>query len=346
MSVSVSAPGTPEKAAIVEHDIVLPKATDENILARGREVLNAEIDGLRKLEQVIDDNFSAAVKLLYATTGRIVVTGMGKSGHIARKIAATLSATGAPALFIHPAEAAHGDLGMVQAGDTMLVLSNSGATAELSPIMQHCRTLRVRIIGMASRVDSPVMQHADIQLLLPQVREACPANIAPTTSTVMMLALGDALAMALMDVRGFARDNLKRLHPGGAIGLRLMSVQRMMHAGSRMPLVARDLPMREVIMTMTSSGFGIAGVVDEGNILLGVITDGDLRRNISDLLDKNAAEVMTASPKTVPHDILAEDALMIMNDAKITAVFVMNEDRSGRPIGIVHIHDFVRQGLS
>jgi len=212
--------------------------------------------------------------------------------------------------------------------------------------MQHCRTLRVRIIGMASRVDSPVMQHADIQLLLPQVREACPANIAPTTSTVMMLALGDALAMALMDVRGFARDNLKRLHPGGAIGLRLMSVQRMMHAGSRMPLVARDLPMREVIMTMTSSGFGIAGVVDEGNILLGVITDGDLRRNISDLLDKNAAEVMTASPKTVPHDILAEDALMIMNDAKITAVFVMNEDRSGRPIGIVHIHDFVRQGLS
>lgn len=331
---------------MIEHNIALPMAADDVILARGKQVLRAEIDGLNQLEQLLDENFTAAVKLLHSTTGRIVVTGMGKSGHIARKIAATLSATGAPALFIHPAEAAHGDLGMVQAGDTMLVMSNSGATAELSPIMQHCRTLRVRIIGMASRAESPVMQHADVQLLLPQVREACPVNIAPTTSTIMMLGLGDALAMALMDIRGIARDNLKRLHPGGAIGLRLMSVQKMMHAGSRMPLVALDLPMREVIMTMTSSGFGIAGVVDAAGVLRGVITDGDLRRNIGDLLDRNAEDVMTANPKTVPHDILAEDALMIMNDAKITAIFVMHEDQSGSPIGIVHIHDFVRQGLN
>ena len=332
--------------SVIKHDIVLPEAASDSILARGREVLKAEIAALNKLDAQLDDNFSAAVNLLFATTGRVVITGMGKSGHIARKIAATLSATGTPALFIHPAEAAHGDLGMVQAGDTMLVMSNSGATAELSPIMQHCRTLRVRIIGMASRVDSPVMQHADVQLLLPQVREACPANVAPTTSTIMMLALGDALAMALMDLRGFARDHMKKLHPGGAIGLRLMSVQKMMHSGARMPLVTLDQPMREVIMTMTSSGFGIAGVVDNDGVLRGVITDGDLRRNIADLLDRNAAEVMTANPKTVPHDILAEDALMIMNDAKITVIFVMHEDESGVPIGVVHIHDFVRQGLS
>jgi arabinose-5-phosphate isomerase len=331
---------------VIKHNFASPLVTNDAILARGREVLRAEIDGVRQLELLLDDSFTTAVKLLHATTGRIVVTGMGKSGHIARKIAATLSATGAPALFIHPAEAAHGDLGMVQQGDAMLVLSNSGATAELSPIMAHCRSLQVRIIGMASRVDSPVMQHADVQLLLPQVREACPVNIAPTTSTIMMLALGDALAMALMDVRGIERDNLKRLHPGGAIGLRLMAVQKMMHTGSRMPLVPLDLPMREVIMTMTSNGFGIAGVVDSDNVLRGVITDGDLRRNIADLLDKNAADVMTANPKTVPHDILAEDALMIMNDAKITAIFVMHEDMAGMPIGVVHIHDFVRQGLN
>jgi arabinose-5-phosphate isomerase len=330
---------------VIKQDIALPPEIEDAVLARGRQVLLAELDGIRQLEQRLDHNFSAAVKLLHGTTGRIVVTGMGKSGHIARKIAATLSATGAPALFIHPAEAAHGDLGMVQAGDAMLVLSNSGATAELTPIMQHCRNLRVRIIGMASRAESPVMQHADVQLLLPQVREACPANIAPTTSTIMMLALGDALAMALMDIRGFARDSLKRLHPGGAIGLRLMSVEKMMHAGSRMPLVPLDLAMREVIMTMTSSGFGIAGVVDQENVLRGVITDGDLRRNIADLLDKNAADVMTPSPKTVPHDMLAEDALMIMNDAKITAIFVMGASDSGVPLGLVHIHDFVRHGL-
>jgi len=330
---------------VITHDI-RSEATSRIILDRGRQVLRAEFDAITQLEASLDENFSAAVLLMEATKGRIVVTGMGKSGHMARKIAATLSATGTPAIFIHPAEAAHGDLGMVQTGDTLIVLSNSGSTPELTPIMQHCRNMRIRIIGIASRSDSPVMQAADVRLLMPQVREACPSNIAPTTSTVMMLALGDALAMALMDVRGISRDSVKRLHPGGAIGLRLMAVSEMMHSGASLPLVELDTPMRDVIMTMTSIGFGVAGVIDRNGRLAGVITDGDLRRHIGDLLDGTAADVMTAHPKTVPPDTLAEDALMIMNDCKITTVFVMEEDRPDYPAGIVHIHDFVRHGLS
>jgi arabinose-5-phosphate isomerase len=330
---------------VITHDIQADTATLA-IVDHGRRVIRAEIEALIQLERQVDDSFAAAVRLLQGTRGRIVVTGMGKSGHVARKIAATFAATGSPAIFLHPAEAAHGDLGMVQHGDTLLVLSNSGSTPELSPVMQHCRSLRIRIIGMASRADSPVMQAADVQLLLPQVREACPSNIAPTSSTAVMLALGDALAMALSELRGADRDSLKALHPGGAIGLRLMAVSEMMHSGSSLPLVARDTPMRDVIMTMTSMGFGAAGVLDEAGALIGVITDGDLRRHLGDLGDGVAADVMTPNPKTVPPDTLAEDALMIMNDCKITTVFVMDCEQPQRPVGIVHIHDFVRYGLS
>lgn len=330
---------------MITHDIQANTATVA-ILEHGRRVIRAEIDALIQLEQQVDDSFSAAVMLLQQTRGRIVVTGMGKSGHVARKIAATFAATGSPAIFLHPAEAAHGDLGMVQHGDTLVVLSNSGSTPELSPVMQHCRSLRIRIIGMASRLDSPVMQAADVRLLLPQVREACPSNIAPTSSTAVMLALGDALAMALSELRGADRESLKALHPGGAIGLRLMAVSEMMHSGPSVPLVSRDTPMRDVIMIMTSMGFGAAGVLDGEGRLIGVITDGDLRRHVGDLGDGVAADVMTANPKTVPPDTLAEDALMIMNDCKITTVFVMEAERPERPAGIVHIHDFVRYGLS
>lgn len=330
---------------MITHDIQANTATVA-ILEHGRRVIRAEIDALIQLEQQVDESFSAAVMLLQQTRGRIVVTGMGKSGHVARKIAATFAATGSPAIFLHPAEAAHGDLGMVQHGDTLVVLSNSGSTPELSPVMQHCRSLRIRIIGMASRLDSPVMQAADVRLLLPQVREACPSNIAPTSSTAVMLALGDALAMALSKLRGADRESLKALHPGGAIGLRLMAVSEMMHSGPSVPLVSRDTPMRDVIMIMTSMGFGAAGVLDGDGRLIGVITDGDLRRHVGDLGDGVAADVMTANPKTVPPDTLAEDALMIMNDCKITTVFVMDAERPERPAGIVHIHDFVRYGLS
>lgn len=333
------------ETSVITHDI-RSEATTAQLVERGRQVLRAEIDALQQLEACLDDNFATAVRVLEATRGRIVVTGMGKSGHMARKIAATFAATGSPAIFIHPAEAAHGDLGMVQHGDTLIVLSNSGSTPELTPVMQHCRGMRVRIIGMASRLDSPVMQAADVRLLLPQVREACPSNIAPTSSTAMMLALGDALGMALMDLRGVAKDSLKQLHPGGAIGLRLMAVREMMHSGASLPLVRRETPMRDVIMTMTSMGFGAAGVCDDDGRLVGVITDGDLRRHVGDLGDGIAADVMTRNPKTVPPETLAEDALMIMNDCKITTVFVMEDERPDYPAGIVHIHDFVRYGLS
>ncbi len=324
----------------------VPGLSDAEILRRGRDVVAIERDALSQLALALDDNFSTATRLLAATAGRVVITGMGKSGHIGRKISATLCATGTAAIFVHPAEASHGDLGMIKRGDTVVMLSNSGVTTELRAVMQHCRNLGIRIVGVASRLDSPVMQNADVPLLIPAVREACSANIAPTTSTVMMLALGDALAMALMDLRGITRESLKQLHPGGTIGLRLMTVAEMMHSGDRLPLVETDMPMDEVIMTMTSMGFGVAGVKDAEGYLIGVITDGDLRRHISDLLQRTAIDVMTAHPKTVPVDMLAEDALMIMNDAKITTVFVMDSDRADRPIGIVHIHDFVRYGLS
>jgi arabinose-5-phosphate isomerase len=336
-----------ELSSVIANDLLRKtRSTDQNILARGQDVIAAESSALAELGASLDENFAIATRLLAATSGRVVVTGMGKSGHIARKIAATLSATGTPAIFLHPAEAAHGDLGVIQRGDTLLVLSNSGMTTELRAVMQHSRGLGIRTIGVASRIDSPMMLEADVQLALPPIREACSANIAPTTSTVMMLALGDALAMALMDLRGISRESIKQLHPGGSIGLRLKTVAEMMHVGNRIPLVEGRAPMRDVIMTMTSMGFGVAGVTDWSGRLVGVITDGDLRRHIGDLLDRSAADVMTPHPKTVPADMLAEDALLIMNDAKITTVFVMTADDRDRPAGIVHIHDFVRHGLS
>jgi arabinose-5-phosphate isomerase len=331
---------------IATQPLVPVKISNDDILDRGRSVVQAERDALTALTAALDDNFAIAVRLLASTNGRVVITGMGKSGHIGRKIMATLCATGTAATFIHPAEAAHGDLGMIKRGDTVLMLSNSGVTTELRSVMQHCRNLGVRIIGVASRMDSPVMQHCEVPLLIPTVQEACSANIAPTTSTVMMLALGDALALALMDLRGISRASLKELHPGGTIGLRLMTVGEMMHGGDRMPLVDSDTPMRDVIMTMTSMGFGVAGVRDDRGRLAGIITDGDLRRHIGDLLDQIASAVMTPNPKTVPADMLAEDALMFLNDAQITTVFVMDDHESGKPVGIVHMHDFVRFGLS
>jgi arabinose-5-phosphate isomerase len=320
--------------------------SDDAILVRGRDVVWAERDALTMLASALDGNFAIAVRLLATTTGRVIITGMGKSGHIGRKLVATMCATGTAAIFVHPAEAAHGDLGMIKRGDTVVMLSNSGATTELRPVMQHCRNLGVRIIGIASRMDSPLMQYCEVPLLIPAVPEACSANIAPTTSTAMMLALGDALALALMDLQGISHKSLKELHPGGAIGLKLMTVGEMMHGGDRMPLVSGDVPMRDVIMTMTSMGFGVAGVRDDEGRLVGIITDGDLRRHIGDLLDQTAHAVMTPNPKTVPVGMLAEDALMFLNDAQITTVFVINDRGSDCPVGIVHMHDFVRFGLS
>jgi arabinose-5-phosphate isomerase len=320
----------------------------ESIIGRGSQVIRIEAEALNLLADSLQHSFVEACEAILSARGRIVITGMGKSGHIGRKWAATMAATGTPAIYVHPAEAAHGDLGMLIPGDVLVVISNSGNTSELRAFLDYAERIGVKVVGVASRPDSFVIQRADVKLCLPAAREACPANIAPTTSTTMQLALGDALAMTLMDLRGFTRESLKTLHPGGSIGLRLTPVAEIMHREDRLPLVTHEVSMRDVIVTMTSIGFGIAGVVDKAGRLAGVITDGDLRRHFDDLGSTTAGEVMTGDPKTLVADALAEDALLFLNENEITCAFVMERDapvNTGVPVGIVHIHDFLRIGL-
>lgn len=332
----------------------------DGVLARAREVIDTEARTLDRLAESLGNTFVAACEMLCAAQARIVVAGIGKSGHIARKIAATLAATGSPAIYLHPGEAAHGDLGMVVEGDVVLALSNSGDTAELHVLYDHAESRGIQVVGITSRRGSLVARRSDICILVPPAREACPVNVAPTSSTTQQLALGDAIAMVLMDMRGFSRESMKALHPGGAIGLRLRSVGELMHGTDKLPLVPLDLPMESVISQMTSMGFGIAGVVDSEGRLAGIITDGDLRRHIKVLDKVTAQDVMTSKPKVLQAAMAAEDALRFINDAQITCAFVVNEDEphcsvvdggltsTGRqiPIGIVHMHDFLRLGLS
>ncbi len=325
-------------------------ATDrEAIIARGREVIRIECEALAALEGALDNSFVAACETILATRRQLVVSGMGKSGHIGRKLAATFAATGTPAAFIHPAEAAHGDLGMLVEGDTLLVLSNSGNTAELRPILAYARELKVPVIGVASHPASLVMDFANIGICLPNLREACAANVAPTTSTALQLALGDALAMAVMDMRGISTNDLRARHPGGSIGLQLTPVSEIMHGVRRLPLVPADAGMPDVLSTMTSGRFGVAGVIDEAGTLVGIISDGDLRRRFEVLQHASAAQVMTREPRTIPADMLAADALAYLNENKITCAFILDRHDTGhpgRPVGIVHIHDLLRFGFS
>lgn len=319
------------------------------ILERGIEVIKTEAAALHVLASSLDKSFIRACDAILASSGRVVITGMGKSGHIGRKWAATMAATGTPAIYVHPGEAAHGDLGMLIRGDVLVVISNSGNTSELRVFLDYARQIGVPVIGVTSRLDSLVMRNADIRLCLPAAREACPENLAPTTSTTMQLALGDAIAMALMDVRGFTRDCMKALHPNGALGLRMTPVRDIMHPSSRIPLVSQSAHMHDVILTMTSMGFGIAGVVDPAGRLVGAITDGDLRRHFDELSTATAVEVMTADPITVSASMLAEEALQLLNDNQITGAFVIEPEapvNTNVPVGIVHIHDFLRLGLS
>ncbi len=311
------------------------------ILAIGREVIHVEGRALVDLAQGLDESFVAAVDILVATKQRVIVSGMGKSGHVARKIAATLASTGTPALFVHPAEAAHGDLGMITQGDSLLILSNSGTTPELRAVVQHAKRVGSAIIAMASQAASPLMKSANVRLLLPAAREACPVNIAPTTSTTLMLALGDALAVATMRVRGLTRERLQLLHPGGAIGDRLQPVDMMMHVGDKLPLVSHDAPMLDVVLEMNCKSFGIAGVVADGQ-LIGVITDGDLRRHSANLLSLLARDVLTPEPKFVTEGTMCDDALAMLQEYRITALFVTAHDAPQQPVGLVHIHDFAR----
>ena len=320
----------------------------EFLLKRGAEVINAEAQALHLLAESLEGSFVRACEEIANCAGRIIVSGMGKSGHIARKWAATLSATGTPAFFVHPAEAAHGDLGMVVAGDVLVMISNSGNTAELRPLLRYAQTIGVTVIGVASQPDSVLLRAADIKICLPQLREACPVNAAPTTSTTLQLALGDAIALCLMEIRGISRDSLKALHPGGSLGLRLTPVADIMHGADRMPLVPLQAKMRDVIVAMTSSGFGTAGVVDAASRLLGVITDGDIRRHFDELATATAEDVMTRNPKTLASDTLAEEALHFLNENKITCAFVIAPNapvNTDVPIGIIHVHDFLRIGL-
>lgn len=317
-------------------------------LESGRRVLNIEAAALKAFAGQLDASFAAAIDVLLAVKGRVVVSGMGKSGHVGHKIAATFASTGTPSQFIHPGEASHGDLGMLTKDDAALVLSNSGETAELADLIAYTRRYQIPLIGVAARADSTLMNAADIALLLPRAEEACPVGLAPTTSTTLTIALGDALAVALMERRGFTPENFHQFHPGGALGSKLVKVSQIMHRGSEMPVVRAETPMRETLIEMTSKGFGIAGVIDADGRLTGVITDGDLRRKMEVLLDSTAGEVATNDPLTIEPDILVSAALGVMNnpDRPTTCLFVVDDtDPTGAPIGVVHMHDVLRAGV-
>lgn len=315
--------------------------------AAARRVFDMAGEAIAALGDLLTADFSRAVDTILGVKGRVVVSGMGKSGLIGRKIAATLASTGTPALFVHPAEASHGDLGAVTRQDALLMLSNSGDTPELSDIITFAKRFAIPLIGVASRSESVLLQAADIPLVLPRAREACPMGLAPTTSTTLMLVLGDALAVALMERRGFTADQYRTLHPGGSLGKALIRVSDIMHVGDEMPLVAEDAPMSEVILAMTAGGFGCVGATDGDGRLTGIITNGDLARHMDDrLFTRAAADVMTRHPKIVAPWQLAAEAVALMNEKKITVLFVVEPgDAGGRPAGILSMHDCLRAGL-
>lgn len=295
--------------------------------------------------QGLGDAFDAAVARIASASGRTIVTGMGKSGHVARKIAATMASTGTPAYFVHPGEASHGDLGMVRQEDVILALSWSGETAELADIITYAKRFAIPLIAITSSADSALGRQADVCLRLPKSEEACPNGLAPTTSTTMQLAIGDALAIALLEARGFSASDFRLFHPGGKLGASLSFVRDLMHRGDRLPLIRPEAPMGEAILEISTKGFGCVGVVDAQDRLIGIVTDGDLRRHMSpDLVTAKVRDIMTAHPRTVGADLLAANALEILNSKKITALFVL--DGAGKPEGIVHLHDLLRVGVA
>ena len=314
-------------------------------LVVARRVIRAEIAGLERLAEMLDGAFEAAVATCAAVRGRIIVAGVGKSGHIARKIAATLASTGTPAQFVHPVEASHGDLGMIGSEDAILALSNSGETAEFADIVAYSRRCNIPLIAITGGARSTLAAAADTVLLLPAAAEACPMGLAPTTSTTMMAALGDALALALLERKGFSPADFRLFHPGGRLGRRLMRVRDIMHQEDEVPLVSPSAPMSEAILIMTARSFGCVGVSGREGRLIGVITDGDLRRHMGDsLLQRTVGAVMHGNPKTIAPAALAADALGLMNRFAITSLFVIDDD--GRPIGFLHMHDCLRAGVA
>jgi arabinose-5-phosphate isomerase len=317
-----------------------PKFTDT-----ARRVIRAEADALMALADAIDGSLADAVELILNAKGRIIISGIGKSGHIARKIAATLASTGTPAHFVHPAEASHGDLGMVTRGDVVLAISNSGEAPELANLIAYTQRFAIPLIGVTSRAESSLASQSDIVLLMPKLPEACGTGVVPTTSTTMTLALGDALCVAIMEHRAFTPDNFRDFHPGGKLGAQLSRVGDLMHKDDAIPLVGEKTPMSDTLLTISQKGFGVVGVLDDNGYLAGIVTDGDLRRNMAGLLDLTAGEVMTHAPGTIGPASLAEEAVNVMNERKITCLFVVDPDGSRKVAGILHIHDCLRAGI-
>jgi arabinose-5-phosphate isomerase len=310
--------------------------------------LEAEAGGIAALSAATRDGLGQAiieaVDLIRNASGRLIVTGMGKSGHVAHKIAATFASTGTPAFFVHPGEASHGDLGMITDKDVIMALSWSGETAELKDLIYYSRRFRIGLIALTADPESTLAKAADVVLTLPQAREACPHNLAPTTSSLMQLALGDALAVALLESRGFTALKFRELHPGGQLGAKLKFIGDLMHTGDAVPLIALGSSMSDAVVIMTAKGFGCVGITAGDGALVGIITDGDLRRHMRpDLLGARVDDVMTRRPKTVGQRELAGEAIELLNSSKITAIFVVDADK---PVGIVHLHDLLRAGVA
>ncbi len=321
-----------------------PTMTNETILATARHVLTAEGDALHKLAAQLNEHLTQAVHAIVACKGRVIVTGMGKSGHIARKIAATMASTGTPAYFVHPGEASHGDMGMITAEDVVIAISNSGEVQELADVITYTRRFSIPLIGITSRAQSTLATASDIVLLLANEPEVGSLGLAPTTSTTMTLALGDALAIACLDMKGFTAEDFRNFHPGGKLGKNLVRVADLMHGGDDLPLAHLQDKMADVLLIMTQKSFGCAIIVDDNGKLQGIITDGDLRRHMAtDLMDQKAEAIMTRKASSVSPRLLAAEAVMILNEKKVTQLLVVEDEK---PLGIVHIHDLLRAGIA
>lgn len=323
-------------------------AVSESVdIKEARRILTHEISALQSLSASLGDSFLQALDILQSTQGRIIVSGMGKSGHVARKIAATLASTGSTAMFVHPAEASHGDLGMIEKKDAVLALSNGGETAELGDILGYAKRYKIPLIAITSKPQSTLARAADVVLLLPNVGEACPIGLAPTTSAILMMALGDTIAATLLCRRNFSTTDFSVLHPGGSLGSKLQKVSQIMHTGDKLPLVSETTSMSEALVTMTKKSFGCVGVTDKDGLIIGIITDGDLRRHMGmNLLQSEVTTIMTPAPLSISPDALVAEAVQVLNDRKVTSLFVAH-DQGGQPFlpeGIIHIHDCLRAG--
>lgn len=342
-----SAPSAGKQKGKSNTGVSIAKNSPTDAVKSASRTITMERDGLSALRDALKNglgkSFAKATALLASCTGRVIITGIGKSGHIGQKIVATFASTGTPAFFVHPSEASHGDLGMITPEDAVIALSWSGETVELQNIITYSRRFNVPLISITSRKGSALGQASDVVLELPRAKEACPHGLAPTTSTIMQLALGDCLAIALLENKGFSAHDFKLFHPGGSLGAQLKFVADLMHGGDRMPLARDDIKMSDALVTMTSASFGCLGIVNKAGKLVGIVTDGDLRRHMGDgLLDASTGDIMTPNPKTIPPDLLASAALEVINSSRITSLFVVEKSK---PVGIVHIHDLLRAGI-